>query len=58
MIVTLELNELLEAKLARLVDCEGEGEHPASRALTLLEEALNVALEDFPDDEDWDGLVA
>lgn len=53
--ITLELNELLEAKLTRLLDCEGEGEHPESRALTLLEEAIDVALEDYPDDN-WDDL--
>jgi hypothetical protein len=51
--LVLELNEILEAKLTRLLDCEGEGEHPSSRALTLLEEAIDVALEDYPID-DWD----
>lgn len=50
--ITLELNKLLEAKLTRLLECEGKGEHPESRALTLLEEAINVGLEDFPY-ENW-----
>jgi hypothetical protein len=51
--ITLELNEILEAKLTRLLEHEGEGEHLNSRALGLLEEAIDVALEDYPD-ESWD----
>lgn len=48
--ITLELHELLEAKLNRLLDCEGQGEALQSRVLGLLEEILDERLQDFPDD--------
>lgn len=53
--INLQFTPEIEAKLNRLLDCEGEGEHPNSRVLTLLEEAIDVALEDYLDDN-WDDL--
>lgn len=51
--MNINLPPEIAAKLTRLLDCEGEDEHPESRVLTLLEEAIDVALEDYPDDN-WD----
>lgn len=50
--LVLELNEILEAKLARLLEHEGQGEDPASRALGLLEQMIDEELQDYPD-ESW-----
>lgn len=43
--MTLELNEILEAKLIELLEFEGQGEHPESRILGLLEKVIDEELE-------------
>lgn len=52
--MNIKLSESITSKLSRLAELEGDTSDLSDRALSLLESAIDEAMQDFPDEDEFD----